>query len=89
LTSLKIDLMTTDLLRRKTGRYLCGEAIPAEAKQIQNWLSVTADNKSGVSSEERAGIEGQIVTQVQAYVACTLFQPPKQDTWWRKITAFF
>jgi hypothetical protein len=81
--------MTTDVLRKKTARYLCGESIPAEAKQIQNWLSVTADNKSGIPAEERAAIESQIVGQVHAYVECTQFQPTKSDTWWRKITAFF
>jgi hypothetical protein len=79
--------MTTEVLRQKTGRYLCGLSMPAEKRQIQNWLSCTGDNKP-VPAEEREMIENEIVAQVQAYVACTLFHP-EPEPWWRKITAFF
>jgi hypothetical protein len=81
--------MTTELLRKKTARYLCGESIPSEKRQIQSWLSCTPDNRNEVSAEEREIIENEIVAQVQAYVACTLFQPSRSETWWKKITAFF
>ncbi|HKB44274.1 MAG TPA: hypothetical protein VKC90_07785 [Chitinophagaceae bacterium] len=80
--------MTTEVLRQKTGRYLCGLSMPAEKRQIQTWLSCTTDNKPDVSSEEREMIENEIVAQVQAYVASTLFYP-QPEPWWKKITAFF
>ena len=80
--------MTTELLRQKTGRYLCGLSVPAEKKQIQTWLSSTGDHKPTVSTEEREMIEDEIVAQVQAYVASTLIYL-KPEPWWKKITAFF
>jgi hypothetical protein len=80
--------MTTEVLRKKTGRYLCGEAVPAETKQIQNWLSVTSNKQTEVSAEEREMIENEIVGQVQAYVASSMFIP-KAEPWWKKITAAF
>jgi len=80
--------MTTEVLRKKTGRYITGLSMPAEKKQIQNWLSCTGDNKAAVSAVEREMIENEIVAQVSAYVACTLFHP-KREPWWKKITAFF
>jgi hypothetical protein len=81
--------MTTEVLRKKTGRYICGLSAPSEKRQIQNWLSCTGDNKAIVSAEEREMIENEIVAQVQAYVVSTLFIPPKKESWWNKITAFF
>jgi hypothetical protein len=80
--------MTTEVLRKKTGRYICGLSVPAEKRQIQTWLSCTSDNKAPVSAEERETIENEIVAQVQAYALCSMFHP-KQEPWWRKITAFF
>lgn len=80
--------MTTELLRKKTGRYLCGMSMPAEKRQIQMWLSCPADNRPSVSLEQREAIENEIVSQVQAYVISTLSYP-KPEPWWKKITAFF
>ena len=80
--------MTTELLRKKTGRYLCGMSMPAEKRQIQNWLSCTPDKRFPVSLEERELIENEIVSQVQAYVVSTL-PDQKQEHWWNKITAIF
>ena len=80
--------MTTEVLRQKTGRYLCGLSVPAEKRQIQSWLSCTGDNKPVVSAEEREIIENEIVAQVQAYVASSLFHA-KAEPWWKKFTAFF
>ena len=79
--------MTTEVLREKTGRYLCGQSVPAEKKQIQNWLSCTGD-KTEVSEEERKTIEEEIVAQVKAYAVSSVFQP-KEESWWKKITASF
>jgi len=80
--------MTTELLRKKTGRYLTGLSAPAEKRQIQTWLSVTGENKPVLSLTEREIIEFEIVTQIQAYVDSTIFLP-KKELWWKKITAFF
>jgi hypothetical protein len=80
--------MTTEVLREKTGRYLCGQSVPAEKKQIQTWLSCTDDKKTEVSPEERELIENEIVAQVNAYALSSLFVP-KTAPWWKKITASF
>jgi len=53
----ELNLMTTEVLRKKTGRYLCGLSVPSERRQIQNWLSCTGDHKSNVSPVEREIIE--------------------------------
>ena len=79
--------MTTELLRQKTARYLCGVAIPAEKQQIQTWLSCT--DKTTVNTEDRQKVEDEIVGQVMAYVDSTLNFQSKSDPWWKKITASF
>jgi len=80
--------MTTEVLRKKTGRYLCGQSVPSETRQIQNWLSCTSDKKAEVSAEEREIIENEIIAQINAYVVSSQFVP-KQEPWWKKITTFF
>ncbi len=80
--------MTTEVLKEKTGRYLCGQSVPAEKKQIQTWLSCTDEKKNEVTPEERELIENEIVGQVNAYTQSSLFVT-KPDPWWKKITAFF
>jgi hypothetical protein len=79
--------MTTDTLKKKTERYLTGKSLPAETKQIQNWLSCI-DHKKDLSKEERLAIEQEILAEVQAYTAYPLFFP-KPEPWWRKFTATF
>ncbi|MDP4264036.1 MAG: hypothetical protein Q8941_16020 [Bacteroidota bacterium] len=80
--------MTTDILKKKTARYLRGQSVPAERKQIQNWLSCTGDRKMSVSTEERTIIENLIVAEVKAYIDYTKLEP-EPAPWWKKITAFF
>lgn len=80
--------MTTEVLKKKTTRYLQGRAMPAETRQIQNWLSVTGDAKTEVNEEEKAAIEDEILAEIQAYTAYPLFYP-KPEPWWKKFTAFF
>ena len=80
--------MTTEVLRMKTGRYLCGMAVPAERMQIQTWLSCT-DNKAELADDRRDLVEDEIVMQVMAYVDSTLTFQTKPERWWRKITASF
>jgi hypothetical protein len=86
--SYQLNLMTTEILKNKTARYLCGMAIPSEKNQIQTWLSCT-DNTSEMLSEERDRIEDDITAQVMAYVESTLVYQTKTDRWWKKITASF
>lgn len=81
--------MTTEVLKKKTARYLCGEAAPAERDQIQAWLSCTSDEKTGIREEERELIEKEIVNQVSAYLTSSLFFVHAQKPWWKKITASF
>lgn len=80
--------MTTEVLRERTSRYLCGQSIPAEKKQIQTWLSSTSPEKLKATPEEREMIEDEIVAQVNAYVLSSLFVP-RPKPWWKKITAAF
>jgi hypothetical protein len=80
--------MTTEVLKKKTGRYLCGLSVPSETRQIQNWLSCTGDKKTYPSSAERTMIENEIVAGVRAYIVYTKLEP-EPAPWWKKITAFF
>ena len=80
--------MTTEVLKKKTTRYLQGSAMPAETRQIQNWLSVTDDSKTEIDPEEKAAVETEILAEIQAYTAYPLFYP-KPEPWWKKFTAFF
>ena len=80
--------MTTEVLREKTGRYLRGESVPSETRQIQTWLSCTLDNKDAVPVKEKERIEMEIVAEIQAYVAYSQFDP-KPKPWWQKVIASF
>ena len=80
--------MTTETLKRKTNRYLNGESMPAETKQIQNWLSCIDDKKDNPSIKEKLAIEQEILAEIQAYTAYPLFFP-KPEPWWRKFTVMF
>ena len=79
--------MTTETLIKKTDRYLDGKPMPAEQKQIQNWLSCTVAGEIP-SDDERSVIEIEILSEIQAYTAYPLFYP-RPEPWWRKFTAIF
>ena len=79
--------MTTDVLREKTGRYLRGESVPAETRQIQTWLSCTMD-KLDVPVKEKERIETEIVAEIHNYIAYSEFNPEPKP-WWQKIIASF
>ena len=81
--------MTSEVLKKKTTRYLQGRSMPAETRQIQNWLSCLEDVKPGAGEEEKAIIEAEILAEIQAYTAYPLFFPRKTQPWWKKITAVF
>lgn len=78
--------MTPEVLKKKTGRYLQGVSMPAETRQIQNWLSCT-DNDSHPAEEDKETVEAEILAEIQAYTAYPLFFP-KPAPWWQKITTF-
>jgi hypothetical protein len=80
--------MTTEVFRKKTGRYLCGMSLPAERNQIQYWLSCTQHAKPQVSPEQRQIVENEIVSQVHAYALSSSLKPQKEK-WWQQITAVF
>jgi hypothetical protein len=59
--------------------------MPAEERQIQNWLSCTGDIKKETNLDERSRIEQEILEEVRAYTAYPLFYP-KKESWWKKFT---
>jgi len=80
--------MKTEILHKKLSRYLDGQAMPAEANQIQNWLSLVDKSELHLSEEEKALLEAEILMDIQAYTAYPLFFP-KLKPWWQKITDLF
>ncbi len=80
--------MTTEVLREKTGRYLRGESVPSETRQIQTWLSCTMDHKQVIPVKEQERIGSEIVAEIHAYIEYTQFNPEPKP-WWKKITACF
>ena len=80
--------MTTEVLREKTGRYLRGESVPSETRQIQTWLSCTIDNKEDLPQKEKERIENEIVAEIHAYIEYTQLES-KPKYWWQKFTALF
>jgi hypothetical protein len=80
--------MTTDVLKKKTTRYLQGRAMPAETRQIQTWLSCVDAPKTATGEEEKSRIEAEILAEIQAFTAYQLFFP-KSEPLWKKITAVF
>lgn len=80
--------MKSEILQRKLERYLNGQSLPAEARQIQTWLSCTSEEKE-LTAEEKSLLEMEILQEIQAYTAYPLFFPKKEKPWWQKITALF
>jgi len=80
--------MTTEVLRKKTERYLRGESVPSETRQIQTWLSCIMDNKETVPAKEKEKIETEIVAEIHAYIAYSEFNPDPKP-WWKKFIATF
>jgi hypothetical protein len=80
--------MKSEILQRKLERYLKGEAMPAETRQIQNWLSCTATDAQ-LTPEEKSLLELEILQEIQSYTAYPLFYPKKEKPWWQKIATLF
>ena len=79
--------MTPEVLKKKTGRYLTGAAMPAETRQIQTWLSCTDNENVQLHEADKETVEAEILAEIQAYTAYPLFYP-KPAPWWQKITTF-
>lgn len=78
--------MKTQILHRKLERYLNGEALPAETRQIQNWLSCTTSEIS-LSATEKQQLEDEILKDIQDHTAYPLFFPKREKAWWEKAVA--
>ena len=79
--------MTPEVLKKKTGRYLQGVSMPAETRQIQNWLSCTDNDTPRPADTDKETVEAEILAEIQAYTAYPLFYP-KPGPWWQKNTTF-
>jgi len=80
--------MKSEILHNKLERYVNGQALPAETKQIQAWLSCTSRDKQ-LTAEERSLLELEILQEIQAYTAYPLFFPKKEKPWWQKLAGIF
>jgi hypothetical protein len=76
--------MKSEILHSKLERYINGQSMPAETRQVQAWLSCTNTDKA-LTPEERSLLELEILQEIQAYTAYPLFFPKKDKTWWQKL----
>jgi hypothetical protein len=81
--------MKTQVLHRKLERYINGEAMPAETRQIQSWLSCTASDEISLSAADRQQLEDEILKDIQDHTAYPLLFPNKEKPWWQKAVAAF
>ena len=86
----KSDKNSPELLTqpRKLVRYVNGQAMPAEQRQIQDWPSDTIPN-TYLSPKEKRHLEKKILLDIQSHTAYPLFFPKKENPWWQKIAAMF
>jgi hypothetical protein len=78
--------MKTEILHRKLERYINGDALPAETRQIQSWLSCTTSEMK-LSAEEKQQLENEILKDIQDHTAYPLFFPKREKAWWEKAVA--
>jgi hypothetical protein len=76
--------MKTETLQRKLERYINGESMPAETRQIQSWLSCTTTDIH-LTPEQKSQLELEILAEIQAETAYPLFYPKKEKPWWQKM----
>ncbi len=79
--------MKTQILHRKLERYINGEALPSETRQIQTWLSCTATTDINLTQEQKDHVELELLKEIQAETAYPLFYPKKEKPWWQKVVA--
>ena len=80
--------MKTEILHQKLSRYLDGQSMPAEANQIQNWLSIVDKSSLHMSEEDKAILENEILKDIREYTAYPLLFPPVKSIW-QKISEIF
>lgn len=78
--------MKTEILHRKLERYVNGEAMPAETRQIQTWLSVTTEEKQ-LTPEEKEQLGSDILNEIREATAYPLFYEKDEKPWWQKVVA--
>jgi hypothetical protein len=81
--------MKTQILHQKLERYMNGQSLPAETRQIQNWLSCTTTEDVRLTDEQKLALENDILKEIQAYTAYPLFFPKREKPWWQKMVASF
>ena len=81
--------MKTQILHQKLERYMNGQSLPAETRQIQNWLSCTTTEEITLSAEQKQQLEDEILHEIQAYTAYPIFFPKREKPWWQKMVASF
>jgi hypothetical protein len=81
--------MKTEVLHNKLERYINGEALPSETRQIQTWLSCTASDDVHLMPEQKEQLELEILKEIQAETAYPLFYPKREKPWWQKVMAMF
>jgi len=82
--------MKTEILHRKLERYINGEALPAETRQIQSWLSCTTSETTpevNLSAQAKQQLEDEILKDIQDHTAYPLFFPKREKAWWEKAVA--
>ncbi len=80
--------MKTEILQQKLSRYLDGQSKPAEANQIQNWLSIVDKSNLRMSEEDKAVLENEILKDIREYTAYPLLFPPAKSIW-QKLSEIF
>lgn len=74
--------MKKEILHKKLSRYLDGQSMPAETRQIQNWLALVDKTSLTLTEEEKEQLGADILNQIKAETAYPLFYP-KPKPWWQ------
>ncbi len=81
--------MKKEILHKKISRYLDGQSMPAETRQIQNWLAVVDKSPlDGITPEEKEAVGESILNEIKAETAYPLFYP-RPRPWWQSFSALF
>lgn len=80
--------MKKEILHKKLSRYLGGKAMPAETRQIQNWLALVDKTTAVATEEEKHQIGENILNEIKAETAYPLFYP-QPKSWWEQLTDRF
>ena len=80
--------MKTEILHQKLTRYLDGHSMPAEANQIQNWLSIVDKSGFTITEENKTILENEILNELRQQTIY-LSQPPSAPSLWQRITNIF